>query len=84
LKPHGRAVFNRKLLFLASNETCAFRKVAHTEAFPMVRQTGIGIQDFSKIIENNCFYVDKTAFIREWWESRDGLRPIGPIPVPTA
>ena len=50
----------------------------------MVRQTGIGIQDFSKIIENNCFYVDKTAFIREWWESRDGLRPIGPIPVPTA
>ncbi len=50
----------------------------------MVRQTGIGIQDFSKIIENNCFYVDKAAFIREWWESRDGLRPIGPIPVPTA
>ena len=39
----------------------------------MVRQTGIGIQDFSKIIENNCFYVDKTAFIREWWESRDDV-----------
>ena len=37
----------------------------------MARTVGIGIQDFSKIIENNCFYVDKTLFIKEWWESRD-------------
>ena len=37
----------------------------------MARTVGIGIQDFGKIIENHCFYVDKTAFIREWWESRD-------------
>ncbi len=37
----------------------------------MARTVGIGIQDFGKIIENRCFYVDKTAFIREWWESRD-------------
>lgn len=33
------------------------------------RPIGIGVQSFSKIIENNCFYVDKTAFIKEWWES---------------
>ncbi len=39
----------------------------------MARQTGIGIQDFSKIIENNCFYVDKAAFIKEWWENRDDV-----------
>ncbi len=32
---------------------------------------GIGIQDFSKIIENDYFYVDKTKFIKEWWESGD-------------
>ena len=37
----------------------------------MSRTVGIGIQDFSKIIERNCFYVDKTLFIKEWWESED-------------
>lgn len=37
----------------------------------MARTVGIGIQDFSKIIENNYFYVDKTDFIKEWWESGD-------------
>lgn len=37
----------------------------------MARTVGIGIQDFGKIIENQCFYVDKTAFIKEWWESKD-------------
>ena len=37
----------------------------------MARTVGIGIQDFSKIIENQYFYVDKTAFIKEWWESGD-------------
>ena len=25
------------------------------------------------MIENDCFYVDKTAFIKEWWESRDAV-----------
>lgn len=34
---------------------------------------GIGIQDFQKIITNHCFYIDKTDFIREWWESRDDV-----------
>ena len=37
----------------------------------MARTVGIGIQDFSRIRENNCFYVDKTDFIKEWWESKD-------------
>ena len=37
----------------------------------MARTVGIGIQDFRKIIENQYFYVDKTAFIKEWWESGD-------------
>lgn len=39
----------------------------------MVRTVGIGIQEFSKIRENDCFYVDKTAFIKEWWESCDDV-----------
>ena len=37
----------------------------------MARVVGIGIQDFSKIQRENVFYVDKTRFIKEWWESKD-------------
>ena len=37
----------------------------------MARTVGIGIQSFEKIIQNNCFYIDKTCFIREWWENQD-------------
>ena len=43
------------------------------ERCQMARTVGIGIQDFGKIIRNNCFYVDKTAFIREWWENQDDV-----------
>ncbi len=39
----------------------------------MARTVGIGIQDFGKIIENRYFYVDKTHFIKEWWESGDDV-----------
>ncbi len=37
----------------------------------MARTVNIGVQDFSEIIENNDFYIDKTSFIKEWWENRD-------------
>jgi hypothetical protein len=37
----------------------------------MARTVAIGIQDFEKLISNDYFYVDKTAFIREWWECGD-------------
>ena len=39
----------------------------------MARTVAIGIQDFEQIIKNDCFYVDKTDFIREWWNSRDSV-----------
>lgn len=39
----------------------------------MGRNVAIGIQNFDQIIENDCFYVDKTAFIKEWWESMDAV-----------
>ena len=39
----------------------------------MGRTVGIGIQDFEDIIKNNCFYVDKTSFIKEWWENGDSV-----------
>ncbi len=37
----------------------------------MARTVGIGIQDYGKIRENDYFYIDKTGFIKEWWESGD-------------
>lgn len=33
----------------------------------------IGAQDFTYIRKNHCFYVDKTSFIKEWWENRDAV-----------
>lgn len=39
----------------------------------MSRTVGIGIQDFKTIISNNYFYIDKTGFIKEWWESGDSV-----------
>lgn len=36
-----------------------------------MRTISIGNDGFDAIREKNCFYVDKTAFIREWWESED-------------
>ena len=39
----------------------------------MARNVAIGIQQFDTLIERNCFYVDKTDFIREWWESGDDV-----------
>ena len=39
----------------------------------MGRTVAIGIQNFAEIIENNYFYVDKTSFMKEWWESGDSV-----------
>ena len=39
----------------------------------MARTVGIGVQDFGKLITDNLFYIDKTKFIKEWWESGDSV-----------
>ncbi len=39
----------------------------------MPRTIAIGEQDFSKMIEGNIFYVDKTSFLKEWWENKDSV-----------
>lgn len=33
----------------------------------------IGKQDFASLRESNAFYVDKTEFIRTWWEAQDDI-----------
>ena len=39
----------------------------------MARTVGIGHQDFACVIQNNLFYIDKTEFIKEWWENGDAV-----------
>lgn len=39
----------------------------------MARTVGIGLQDFEKIRQQNVFLVDKTKFIKDWWEEKDDV-----------
>ncbi len=39
----------------------------------MVRKIAIGSQSFSDIIENKCFFIDKTPLIKDWWENYDSV-----------
>lgn len=39
----------------------------------MPKTVSIGRQDFEAIITNNYFYIDKTSFIKEWWENGDSV-----------
>ena len=47
--------------------------VRQAEVIRMGRKIAIGIQQFDTLRENNYFYIDKTDFIREWWESGDAV-----------
>ena len=37
----------------------------------MQQTVSIGNASFESIRKENCFYIDKTDFIREWWDSKD-------------
>lgn len=37
----------------------------------MGRKIAIGYQEFDELMESESFYVDKTSFIKKWWESGD-------------
>ena len=39
----------------------------------MARVVGIGKQSFEDIRKKDCFYIDKTDFIKDWWESADDV-----------
>ena len=39
----------------------------------MTRKVAIGIQSFEDIRKNHYFYIDKTSFIKEWWEAGDSV-----------
>ncbi|GFI10059.1 hypothetical protein IMSAGC007_02526 [Lachnospiraceae bacterium] len=44
-------------------------------------KVAIGLQSFEKIRENNIFYVDKTDFIKDWWEKEGSVTLITCPPV---
>ncbi|MSS62584.1 AAA family ATPase [Velocimicrobium porci] len=37
------------------------------------KTVAIGIQDFEELRKGGYFYIDKTSFIKEWWESGDSV-----------
>ena len=39
----------------------------------MARAIGIGNQDFEKIRQEGYFYIDKTRFIQDWWDTGDSV-----------
>ncbi|MCI9442857.1 MAG: AAA family ATPase [Ruminococcus sp.] len=39
----------------------------------MTKKIGIGHQSFEHLITSNNFYIDKTMFIKEWWENNDAV-----------
>ena len=39
----------------------------------------LGNQGFASLRENHCFYIDKTDFIREWWEEQDVVHSSSPF-----
>ncbi len=39
----------------------------------MGKTISIGAQSFEFIRKNDCFFVDKTGLIKEWWENADAV-----------
>ena len=39
----------------------------------MAKTVAIGVQDYETLIKKDSFYIDKTDFIREWWEEQDAV-----------
>ena len=51
------------------------KKVSNNEVEveEMARQVSIGSQSFQDLREEKCYYIDKTCFIKEWWETKDRI-----------
>ena len=54
-------------------------KLGNIEAKSM--RIPVNITDFEIIRNNGYYYIDKTDFIRQWWENRDDVTLITPADV---
>lgn len=43
----------------------------------MARTISIGAQGFEDLRKGGYFYVDKTGFVRDWWEGADVATLVG-------
>ncbi len=64
-----KTVFKCRNIATEKTGACLEQRVSMRQG--MKKTIAIGIQDFGKLRERNCFYIDKTAFIREWWDNED-------------
>ena len=48
-------------------------KIQKVALLGAMKTISIGKQDFASLREHNCFYIDKTDFIKEWWNSQDDV-----------
>lgn len=55
---------------MTGNEGFLFMGKSGQSMMPVI---SIGNQDFESIRINHAFYIDKTLFIKEWWESQDDV-----------
>ena len=39
----------------------------------MKKKVAIGLQNFEELIQKNYYYIDKTDFIKEWWDCGDSV-----------
>ncbi len=56
--------FRKEFAILTERKLLDYRK----GCIFMKRVISIGKQNFRLLREYNCFYLDKTNFIKEWWE----------------
>ena len=49
------------------------QRAQERKTWDMPRTVGIGHQNFEMIRNMGGFYVDKTQFIKEWWENQDAV-----------
>lgn len=49
------------------------REYGKREVENMLQTVTIGAQNFEKLRMEKCFYIDKTNFIKEWWDNCDDV-----------
>lgn len=59
--------------YTVCKETNQISNIVEQNGGCMNQVISIGNQEFDSIRQEQSFYIDKTAFIKEWWESRDSI-----------
>lgn len=59
--------------YTVCKETNQISNIVERNGGCMNQVISIGNQGFDSIRQEQSFYIDKTAFIKEWWESRDSI-----------